>query len=448
MRAKLLAACAVAFFVAPATAQAPGLEQQWIRCANTDSVVSHEVARDACTEIITSGRESQNNVAIASFNRANAQVNLGAPAAASADYTTAITLGVADSEVYYGRGIAHYDLQQYDNALSDYNEALRQNPNYGEAYGNRGNVYQYGRSEFDTAIADYTRALSIRENDIDLHNRGNAYQYGKQDYERALSDYARAVQLDPEDSALRIDYGNAMHARNDQAGAIAQYNEALRIQPDYATAIYNRGNSYSVMGELQRAFDDWSETARLDPNYADAWGNRADWYYDRGEYDNAIADADRALTIRVNAADSYTRGLAYQYGRNDLVGAIADFDRALAIEPNSVEYNNASCWARAMAERELDLARRQCDTAVTGSVEGNYRDSRGMIGLRQGRFQDAWDDYNAAVQTAPQTPHYLYGRGIAALRLGRTAEGQADIAAATAISAGIGETYAGYGVTP
>jgi tetratricopeptide (TPR) repeat protein len=239
-----------------------------------------------------------------------------------------------------------------------------------------------------------------------------------------------------------------MHARNDHAGAIAQYNEALRIQPGYATAIYNRGNSYSVMGDLQRAFDDWSEAVRLDPNYADAWGNRADWYYDRGEYDNAIVDADRALAIRVNDADSYTRGLAYQYGRNDLVSAIADFDRALAIAPNSVEYNNASCWARAMAERELDLARRQCDIAVAGSAEGNYRDSRGMVGLRQGRFQDAWDDYNAAVQTAPQTPHYLYGRGIAALRLGRTAEGQADIAAAAAISAGIAETYAGYGVTP
>jgi hypothetical protein len=41
----------------------------------------------------------------------------------------------------------------------------------------------------------------------------------------------------------------------------------------------------------------------------------------------------------------------------------------------------------------------------------------------------------------------LFGRGLAKRRLGRTAEGDADIAAAKMLSGRIEERYAGYGVT-
>lgn len=43
---------------------------------------------------------------------------------------------------------------------------------------------------------------------------------------------------------------------------------------------------------------------------------------------------------------------------------------------------------------------------------------------------------------------YLYGRGIAALRLGRDAEGNADLAAAIKLDGKIAEEYARYGVKP
>lgn len=68
--------------------------------------------------------------------------------------------------------------------------------------------------------------------------------------------------------------------------------------------------------------------------------------------------------------------------------------------------------------------------------------------LKQGRFQDAWNDYDTAVRGDASIAHFRYGRGIATLRLGRTAEGQADLAAAAALDANIAATYAGYGVTP
>jgi hypothetical protein len=67
-----------------------------------------------------------------------------------------------------------------------------------------------------------------------------------------------------------------------------------------------------------------------------------------------------------------------------------------------------------------------------------------LVGLRQGRWQHAWDDYNEAVTADAGMMGSLYGRGLAALGLGRTAEGEADIAKAQAAA---GE-FADLGLTP
>jgi lipoprotein NlpI len=44
--------------------------------------------------------------------------------------------------------------------------------------------------------------------------------------------------------------------------------------------------------------------------------------------------------------------------------------------------------------------------------------------------------------------HYVYGRGVAALRLGRASDAQSDIAGALSLDPSIAETFAGYGITP
>ena len=71
-----------------------------------------------------------------------------------------------------------------------------------------------------------------------------------------------------------------------------------------------------------------------------------------------------------------------------------------------------------------------------------------MVGLKQGRFQDAWNDYDAAVRINPNGASWVYGRGIAALRLGRTEEARADIARAQALAADVTQFYADYGIRP
>ena len=63
-------------------------------------------------------------------------------------------------EMFFNRGYAYYDKKQYDEAIKDYTEAIRLDPNYAWAYNNRGNVY-YSKKDYDRAIADYDEALRV-----------------------------------------------------------------------------------------------------------------------------------------------------------------------------------------------------------------------------------------------------------------------------------------------
>ena len=84
-----------------------------------------------------------------------------------------------------------------DRAIDDYIKAMQLNPDYVDAYYNRGNIYGE-QGDFDSAIADYTKAIHLDPDYADAYkNRGLAYS-GKSDYNRAIEDYTRAIELKPD----------------------------------------------------------------------------------------------------------------------------------------------------------------------------------------------------------------------------------------------------------
>ena len=66
--------------------------------------------------------------------------------------------------------------------------------------------------------------------------------------------------------------------------------------------------------------------------------------------------------------------------------------------------------------------------------------------MKLGTFDRAIADYGSAVAQNPKDAGSLYGRGVAKLKSGNTADGNADITAAKAIRPDIAEVYSGYGV--
>ena len=121
----------------------------------------HDLKIKGCTEIISKGHETKDNLAI----------------------------------VYYNRGWAYGTNGDYDRAIADFNKAVELDPKYAHPYKDRGNAYQK-KGNYDQAIADEDKAIELDPKYAQAYSiRGSAYtskgDYDRGDRRRGQGDQAR-----------------------------------------------------------------------------------------------------------------------------------------------------------------------------------------------------------------------------------------------------------------
>lgn len=79
---------------------------------------------------------------------------------AVSEYTHGLEKG-ADARLYTNRGAAYYEKGMFRQAIADFNQALRVDPNDAKAYNNRGNAH-FRLGNFEAAVADYDKAASLK----------------------------------------------------------------------------------------------------------------------------------------------------------------------------------------------------------------------------------------------------------------------------------------------
>jgi len=95
------------------------------------------------------------------------------------------------AKAYNNRGLAHYDLKQYQKAIKDYDQAIKQYPGYVAAFNNRGNSY-YELAEYQRALTDFKQSLQLEPNYAKAHfNRGLVY-YQLNQSDLACDDFQKA----------------------------------------------------------------------------------------------------------------------------------------------------------------------------------------------------------------------------------------------------------------
>ena len=76
------------------------------------------------------------------------------------DFNEALKLKPNDPSLYDYRGTAYRCKGQDDKAIQDFNKAMELDPKFARAYRNRGMVY-FDRSDFDRSLADLKKAQSL-----------------------------------------------------------------------------------------------------------------------------------------------------------------------------------------------------------------------------------------------------------------------------------------------
>jgi len=164
------------------------------------------------------------------------------------------------------------------------------------AYNNRGSARNM-QGDFDDAIDDFDEAIRLDpQYALAYNNRGSA-RIGMGDFDHAIEDLNQAIALEPK-YALAFNYrGSAWIAKGDLDRAIGDFNEAIRLEPNYAPAYNNRGGAWMSKGDFERAIADHSEAIRLDANYALAYLDRGIAAAYSGSLPKAQSDLDRASAL-------------------------------------------------------------------------------------------------------------------------------------------------------
>jgi tetratricopeptide (TPR) repeat protein len=147
-----------------------------------------------------SGAESKKNV------EANKLAREGAEAAKNQDWDKAVELlrkatamdkKYSDelSAVYQRRGYADASQQNYQDAISEYGEALKLTPQDVRIYEQRAAV-EMKINDYDKALADYSEIIKLKPNEVRYYNY-RAYIYElKNDATNSMTDTEKVLKLD------------------------------------------------------------------------------------------------------------------------------------------------------------------------------------------------------------------------------------------------------------
>jgi tetratricopeptide (TPR) repeat protein/predicted aspartyl protease len=241
----------------------------------------------------------------------------------------------------------------------------------------------------------------------------------------------------PVDAAGFARRGAASVARGDANRGVEDFSRAIALEPKVAAFWFDRGAAYAAGGQTDLALADFDSGLDLRPDAPSALLARASIHLDAGRRGDAEADLTRAakaagkdVVVGLEIAGLYERaGLFAQ--------SIAAYDRWIDAHPRDGLAPDAlagRCRSRALARAELDLAEKDCDSAVRGRRnDAALLASRSLAHLARREPDLAIADADSALKTGERPFWALEARGLAERAKGLETPAAADLTAAAEI---------------
>lgn len=192
------------------------------------------------------------------------------------DYSAKIEKDTNNADYYFGRGLDYMLVQDFAEAISNFDKAIEINPSYTLAYFNRAAV-RYKQMEYNASNASSGNTelnlMNIQPGGTpqplsstptknfpgsDSKDSQRAY-----DHEQIIRDYATVIQQNPGFIYSYYNRGNILCIQRDFRAAIVDYSEAILRNPEFADAYFNRGLAYLSLGNVTNGITDLSKAGEL-----------------------------------------------------------------------------------------------------------------------------------------------------------------------------------------
>ena len=162
----------------------------------------------------------------------------------------AIDKNATNADAFNMRGVAYFELKEYQNALMDYDQAIRIRPGDYRTYLNRA-LLTNAQNQPDKSLQDYNEAIRLAPDTADLYlNRGQILA-GLDSLNAAIRDFERATQLSPKHAQAWYNLGNTYFRQQNFKESILCFQKTTRIAPDFGKAYYGLALAQQKTGESE-----------------------------------------------------------------------------------------------------------------------------------------------------------------------------------------------------
>jgi tetratricopeptide (TPR) repeat protein len=149
-------------------------------------------------------------------------------------------------------GLAFQQAGRNEEAIAQYEEALRLEPSHPLVLTNLGNVFRQ-LGDLEKARALLEEVVALRPAAAEAHlNLGNVH-LDRGDIEEADRCYRRALELDRESAAVWYNWAKCHEKRGRFGAAAAAYAEAVRLEPGNVLFLNDLGSAYLALGRIADA---------------------------------------------------------------------------------------------------------------------------------------------------------------------------------------------------
>jgi tetratricopeptide (TPR) repeat protein len=245
--------------------------------------------------------------------------------------------GVLKGQMALRDAVKYYQRQDYKQAAAKYEEAIKSNPDLGDAYFYLGNSYdnQYKPSRkgeadndqlLDKAVENYKIAAEKAETPI---TKQRAMQFLVAVYgSDKLNDPAqqepilrRMIEIDPTDTANYNYLANVYEQSGNYEEAEKLLLKAREVKPNDPTVYTTLAGFYNRQGEFGKTMEALEERAKREPNNPEAFYMISTFYWEKAYKDFTTTPADKVKFVKrgLEAVDKalelnkdYTDALVYK----------------------------------------------------------------------------------------------------------------------------------------
>jgi tetratricopeptide (TPR) repeat protein len=321
-------------------------------------------------------------------------------------------LNAQPAYVFHDKGVEKLDAKNYVEAIKDFDLALQKDKNHAPSYCDKARAEaEIGKRE--EALKNFEQAIKLKSDYTEAYYY-RALLYYKIKDDKAIDDFSKTIQLSPKNTDAYLKRGMCYFAKKQEQDALKDFNKAIELKCNNIDVYYLRGKLLAQKGNTSDALLDFNEVIKNNPTHSEALLQRGKIYLTQKKFEAALKDLNACVANRLSSEEIYaTRAACYmQMGKLD--DALKDYATLIDIfKTKDIEVYFMRANAN-FKKNDLAAALKDCNKMLALNRESAAAYLlRGKIYLQQGKskYTPAMNDFKKVCELEPKNIEAWSKRG-------------------------------------